>query len=319
MLSDAADDLPEASQYLRSKYRKLADPVSGPRLFELLRYELRVAEVDLRDRVVMDAGCGSGIFSVMFATLGARRIEAFDLFDDNIQALQALARRFNLPIRTHLGDAQACALEAASVDFIYCVEAISHFSDWQAFAREACRVLAPDGCLCIGDGNNGANPIIVRHVHDDWEASECGPFTAHRFPEGANSPYLFRRWMIIRRAFPGLLDDEVFQLGMRTAGLGGDALLEACRQFLQFQAWPDIGYRRGMSQRRPEDAQRNEEPLDPRRVAAYLDELGVPATVRPHFGHGRSRLLPALNEFAARMGPLALVAAPRYLVLARRP
>lgn len=292
--------------------------MGGGRLFRLVSYELDVAQVDLRGRVVLDAGCGSGMYSMIFAVLGASKVVGMDLFPANVTAINAIASEFHLPIEASSGDISRTGLPSGSVDFVYCVEAISHFEDWQAFAREAARVLRPGGKIVIGDGNNGANPMIVQGIHSFWERSERGPFTSEQFPPGDNLPFLYRRWMIIRREFPALSDEDVFQLGMRTTGVGGRALREACSRFVATGELPTGSYRRGMSQSRPEDAQRNEEPLNPLVIAGYLQTLGMRASARPHFGFGRSPLLPVLNEIGAKLSSIFLLAASRYLIIAEK-
>lgn len=310
--------LPGATDYQRSKYARLADPVRGRHLLRLLAYELRVAGVDVNGTTVLDAGCGTGFYAVLFAALGAR-VEGVDMFPENIATITALAQAFSLPIHAAHRDVADSGLPDASVQLVYCTEAISHFSDGDGFLRECARVTRPGGTVIIADGNNGANPSVRGHIHDFWETSECGPFTTAEFPPGANLPYLYRRWMILRSAFPDLDDEQVFQLGLHTAGIGGEALRRAAEAYRATGKLPNGAYRRGMSQIRPEDGQRNEEPYDPRALAATLRSLGFRARVRPHYGFGRGALLPVLNTVGEWLGAPALMVAPRYLVIARKP
>ena len=229
-----------------------------------------------------------------------------------------MAKEFSLPIYPRLADIANTGLEPNTVGLIYCTEAISHFHEWKAFLDEAARVLKPGGHMIIADGNNGANPKILQQIERFWEESEVGPFTPERFRPGQNLPYLFRRWMIIRREFPNATDDQVFQLGLCTSELGGNDLVEACRRYFESGEMPGVGYRYGQSQRRPEDGQRNEEPLDPREIAAYLRTRGLRARARAHFGFSRNPLLPAVNQIASWFGTLPLRFADRYLVIATK-
>lgn len=310
--------LPDVPKSFLGKYELMADPVRGRRRLALLQYELALAGSNPRGQVVLDAGCGTGLYSVMFAMLGASRVEAVDFFPYNVDFLTTVAREFQLPIEPRLRDVAHTDLPAGSVGLVYCVEAISHFHDWKRFLDEAARVLKPGGHLVIGDGNNGANPGVRGAIHRFWLESETGPFEASRYPRGKNLPYLYRRWMIIRRAFPDATDDEVFQLGLRTSDSGGDALIAACRAYFETGRLPEGEYHPGQSQHRPEDGQRNEEPLDPREIAAYLRGLGLRARARAHFGFGRHPLLPAVNRVAGWLGTLPLRFADRYLVFATK-
>lgn len=315
-IAQFVDGLNNVSGYFKSKYRALADPNRGRRLWGLLEYELRHAGCQVRNKEVLDAGCGTGYYSVIFALLGAR-VKGIDYFEENIRGISAIANEFGLPIEVWRGDVASSGLHSSSTDLVYCTEAISHFHDPLGFLTESARVLRKDGVIIIGDGNNGANAATVRSVHELWMRSECGPFTPEAFKHG-EVPFLFRRWMIIRRVFPEIGEEDVFQLGMRTAGLGGDSLIAACKEFVTTGRMPNCVYRRGMSQRRPEDEQRNEEPLSPIWIAARMKERQLLPTIRPHFGFGRGRLFRWLNSLGAATWPLAIRVAPRYLVFGVR-
>lgn len=309
---------PSFGEYVRKKYRALADPVRGRAYRVRFAYELMVAGVDLHGATVLDAGCGSGIYAMLMLARGARRVLAIDYFHHNIAALERLADRFHLPLEPVRGDVARTGYPPASLDLVYCVEAISHFHDTDAFLRECARMLRTGGHVVIADGNNGANPLLKRRIHGDWLNSETGPFTPERFPPGDSLPFLYRRWLIIREAFPAMPPEDVFQLGMRTAGVGGEALLATCRRFVEDGALPDHGYRRGMSQRRPEDGQLNEEPLDPLAIAARLRALGIAATARPHFGINRGATARTLNQIGAVVPQMALRMARTYIVHGRK-
>jgi SAM-dependent methyltransferase len=225
----------------------------------------------------------------------------------------------SLPIRAQCGDVATTSIPGDSVDVVFCNEAISHFHDWRAFLVEVARVLRPGGRLVIADWNNGANAWVRRSIRREWRESEVGPFLADRFSPGQRSaPYLFRRWMILRREFPELGDESVFQLGLRTSGSGGEELRGAAREYLRTGKLPDRIYRNGTSPRRPEDGQRHEEPVDPREIVRILRGVGVESFARPHFGFSRSALLPLVNRVAAGFGNLPLLFAPKYRVYGRK-
>jgi SAM-dependent methyltransferase len=311
--------IPDATPNFRHKYRRIADPSDFERIVKVFRYQLEVARIDPKSKVVLDAGCGSGIYSLFFLLFGAKQVTAIDLFDENVAALGALARKFGMEIRPERIDVADTRYPDSSFDIIFCNEAISHFHDWRTFVVEASRLLARPGRILIADWNNGANPWVRREVHDFWERSECGPFLASDYEPGKqNMPYLFRRWMIIRRTLPTISDEAVFHLGLRTSGKGGAELLAICEEFAKSGVLPRYGYRRGVSQSRPEDAQSNEEPVDPRDLVRLLAEGGIRAQARAHFGLTRSRALPILNSVATALGGAGLFAAKKYIVFGEK-
>jgi SAM-dependent methyltransferase len=315
-ISAYATQHPEANVYFRQKYGWIQDAAMWRRFTSLVRYELGVAGIEVANKVVLDAGCGSGIYSLLFVLDGAARVEAIDYFPPNIACIQDLAARFSLPIVARRTNIAATGLPDAAVDVVFCNEAISHFHDWRAFLEEAGRVLKPGGRILIADWNNGASPRVRRKTYDHWQESESGPFLASRFPPDGKHhiPYLFRRWMVIRRTFPELSDTDVFHLGLRTVGKGGEELLAVCRDFVRTRELPSFAFRRGVSQQSPEDGRRNEEPVDPREIVTRLARVGVQARACAYFGYSRSRLLPIVNRVAASLGNLALLASEKYIV-----
>jgi len=134
-----------------------------------------------------------------------------------------------------------------------------------------------------------------------------------------NLPYLYRRWMLIRREFQDFSDEEVFHLGLRTAGVGGEDLLAACREYRTSKRFPERSYRYGDSQQRPENCQRNEEPVDPREIVAILRRSGLEARALPHVGFNRNRWMPMVNRAAAWAGPLTLRLCTAYNLVASKP
>lgn len=307
-----------ADDYFRRRHRRMADPYHGPRLRALMRYEIGLAGVPIAGADVLDAGCGPGIYAVALAALGARRVLAIDRFPHHVDALAELARRAQLPIEVRDDDAARVNAPDASFDLIYCREAISHFADWAGFVHECVRLLRPRGAVVVSDGNNGANLLVRRRIRAAWLRSERGPFDPATFPPERPLPYLFRRWMMIRRELPGLPDEQLFRLGMHTTTLGGRDLREALRRYAESGHAPSLEYRPGMSVRRPEDGQRDEEPIDPRELARRWRASGLDARVHPHFGFGRGSWLRAVNALARPLAPLAVHVAPAYIVTARR-
>jgi SAM-dependent methyltransferase len=237
-----------------------------------------------------------------------------------VGAFARLSAACALPVAARKGDVVATGLPAASVDVVFCREAISHFEDPRGFLEESRRILRPGGRLLISDSNNGANPRVRREIYRMWRELETGPFTADRFgPQAQSLPYLFRRWMILRREFPEMRDDQVFHIGLRTAGRSGDDLLEEGRRSLRSGELPGSSYRYGQSIRRPEDGQRTEEPVDPRQLVAWLRGLGMTGGARAHFGYNRSRLLPLLNQLGVSLPGLSIRLARSYLVFGQVP
>lgn len=82
------------------QYATPAD-IAAPLLFEA--YTLG----DIEGKRVADLGCGTGIFAIGAATLGAREVIALDVDESAIEAAASHARRHSLEIEFRVGDVHA--------------------------------------------------------------------------------------------------------------------------------------------------------------------------------------------------------------------
>ena len=308
---------PETNPYVKEKYAKLADPSIGQKIYRQLSYELKFGEMTIRPgNRVLDAGCGSGIYSVLFALNGAH-VLSVDYDERTTKSLDQVVQEFSLPITVKKADLSKPdpVIRSWTADRIFCSEAISHFHDTLGFVSEASFVLQPGGKILIADWNNGANPWVRKEIYDMWERSEIGPFTIGTFPQNSNLPYVFRRWMIITNLCPDLSDEEVFQLGLRTSGVGGEELKQAILDYSDSRVMPDSTFARKNSVRQPERGQLNEEPLNPKTLVHMFKRLGVKSRALPYYGYGRSHLMPWANTIGRYLGYPALLLCRKYLVV----
>lgn len=138
-----------------------APPADTPYPLEYCYYLLG----DVRDRVVLDYGCGDGLNTVALARRGAL-VKALDLSPDLIDvARERLAvnatpyERFGVDLL--VGSAHDIPLPDASVDVVFGI-AILHHLDLALAAREVLRVLKPGGRAIIKEPLR--NSAFVRGV-----------------------------------------------------------------------------------------------------------------------------------------------------------
>ena len=93
---------------------------------------------------LLEVGCGTGHF------LGNLSVSSPHLFglDRSAGMLRRACREENR-LSLVRGDAGSLPYADASMDLVYCVNALHHFDEPQAFIREAYRVLSRDGVLAI--------------------------------------------------------------------------------------------------------------------------------------------------------------------------
>ena len=123
---------------------------------------------------ILEVGCGTGHW---LAGLSALTAQAFGL--DLSAGMLAQARRHAHPLHLVRGRAGQLPFPAASFDLVYCVNAIHHFQQRQAFVSGARRLLRPGGALAVV----GMDPRVHRYrwyVYDYFEDTYDVDLT--RFP-----------------------------------------------------------------------------------------------------------------------------------------
>jgi SAM-dependent methyltransferase len=93
---------------------------------------------------VFEVGCGTGHWLTLLRAR-AVRVAGMDLSAGMLQ----VAQQKNLVGRLVQGRAEAVPLASHSVDRLYCINALHHFTDRSAFLAEAKRVLRPGGGLLV--------------------------------------------------------------------------------------------------------------------------------------------------------------------------
>ncbi len=149
-----------------------------PELHDLTTYKAQfldwIAPIQpafFQDKVVLDAGCGMGRFSLVSSHLGASQVLAVDA-SAAVEAARQNARPFP---NVHIiqGDIHKLPLRQGNksqIDFIFSIGVLHHLDDPQAGFKALVRHMQPDGSIfawVYGRENNGwllniVNPIRTR-------------------------------------------------------------------------------------------------------------------------------------------------------------
>lgn len=119
---------------------------------------------EVRDRDVLDVGCGEGRFCRMLAARGARTTG----IDPTVELI-AEARRRQPGGVFHEAGGEALPLSAASMDLVVSYVALVDIPDFRAAIREMARVLRPGG-RCVVANLNGFNTATTQF----WARDEDG-------------------------------------------------------------------------------------------------------------------------------------------------
>ena len=109
---------------------------------------------DIRDKDVLDFGCGPGAEAVEIAERGARRVIGLELRQKWINASIALAAARGVADKCWFGKTWE-----EPVDVILSVDSFEHFADPAAILRKMRSLLKPTGCVIASFGPTWYHPL----------------------------------------------------------------------------------------------------------------------------------------------------------------
>lgn len=120
-----------------------------------LVFDVLLQSCDLRDRNVLEVGCGTGKFSEQIVARGAR----LTVLDIGPHLVQNVSQRLNCAGVT--GDACALPFDNGLFDFVISSECIEHTPDPRRAIEQMCRVCRPGGLVCITTPNRIWYPVLT--------------------------------------------------------------------------------------------------------------------------------------------------------------
>jgi len=114
--------------------------------FLIFKKLLKKNNIDLTNKVILDAGCGPGYSSeLIIKEFKPKELFAFDIMQEEVE----LARQRRLPMNIFVGDINDIQLPSESFDavFIFCV--LHHIPEWRRAIKEINRVLKPGGVFAV--------------------------------------------------------------------------------------------------------------------------------------------------------------------------
>ncbi len=117
--------------------------------------------VDLKDKSVLDVGCGGGVFSESMAACGAT-VTGIDLAQESLEVA-----KLHLYESGHKIDYQNISVEdyakqhENSTDVIVCMEMLEHVPDPQSVVNACAKILKPGGWLFLSTINRSAKAMML--------------------------------------------------------------------------------------------------------------------------------------------------------------
>ncbi len=105
---------------------------------------------EVKDRLVLDSGCGTGIFSIIFANHGAAKVTGIDISEGSLGTARSLKKKFNLENAEFMQqDMLELPFADASFDIVWAWGTVHHTTDPLRAIDQLIRVLKPGGSLLL--------------------------------------------------------------------------------------------------------------------------------------------------------------------------
>jgi len=132
-----------------------------------------------KDRLVLDAGCGTAYGSRLLAEGGAREVVGVDIAR---AMLETVAPAMPGSVRLQAGDLRRLDFEDDTFELVVCFEVIEHVEDPIIVLDELVRVLAPGGLLLVSSPNRDVYPPGNPHHLHEFVPAELEADLAARLP-----------------------------------------------------------------------------------------------------------------------------------------
>jgi len=105
---------------------------------------------EVKDKTVLDAGCGTGIFSIIFANAGASKVTGIDISQGSLNTAQGLKEKFNLNNAEFIQqDMLKLPYPDATFDIVWAWGTVHHTTDPFGAVSELLRVLKKGGSILL--------------------------------------------------------------------------------------------------------------------------------------------------------------------------
>jgi len=114
--------------------------------FRTFKGSLKEHNIDLKGKIILDAGCGSGYSSQLIINeFNPAKLVAFDFMPEQIE----LAKKRFLNADFFIGDATRMELASESFDAVFIFGILHHIPQWKKAVSEVARVLKGQGVLLV--------------------------------------------------------------------------------------------------------------------------------------------------------------------------
>lgn len=135
--------------------------------------------LDPADLALLDVGCGGGLLSERFASLGCT-VTGIDRSVPTLTAARVHAEKSGLVIDYLEGNAESLPFDEQQFDVVSCCDVLEHVDDLDAVVREISRVLKPGGVFLFDTINRTfRSKLFAIKFAQDWRLTRLIPRDVH--------------------------------------------------------------------------------------------------------------------------------------------
>ena len=255
---------------------------------EGLRYEFNADlslfnHLNMKNKRVLEIGCGFGLRLIVFALLGAKKCVGIDISPEMVGDFKKLSDKLDLDVEAICGDFLDYNFGEESFDIALMNESISHIRDTSQLLTKTEKLLCPGGYIWIKDCNNGLFLLLPKKIEvwKKWRRAEYGPIDSKKATIGRQVDrlaYFEARINIIQSIDPSLDENIVRQLAKKTRGMFGDEITQAVEEYKKEKK---LSKKPSARYRNPYTGEYEELCFNPLRLAKQIKDLGFRSKLVP--------------------------------------
>ena len=114
--------------------------------FPILNSFLKSEKIDIRNKVILDAGCGAGHgLEIIHRFYCPSELYGFDVLKSEVE----IAKKVKVPANVFVANILNTKLPKEKFDAIFVFEVLHHVPKWRSALKELSRILKPGGALLI--------------------------------------------------------------------------------------------------------------------------------------------------------------------------
>ncbi|GCF11166.1 bifunctional 2-polyprenyl-6-hydroxyphenol methylase/3-demethylubiquinol 3-O-methyltransferase UbiG [Dictyobacter arantiisoli] len=199
----------------------------------------------IREKTVLDVGCGGGLLAEEFARLPCH-VTGIDPAEESLETARRHAQLSGLIINYEVGVGEHIPFDDASFDVVVCCDVLEHVNSVEPVIQEIARVLKPGGYFFYDTINRSAlSWLVMIKMAQDWKATSFMPPNLHdwhKFIKPKELQLVIRKYQLENQDVKGMSPqtNPLHTISMFLRQKRGTLTLSDMGQRMRFKASRDL-------------------------------------------------------------------------------